>query len=151
MTNQPFGALSNPLIVDSSNPLPVTLSPSVSNTNPLPVTIVDAASTGTAQLGGKRITTTGTSVRLTATPYILQNGITITAGVSNTAFNTTSGSTGGVFAFGAGSSAVTNATDATGIGVPLQAGATLSIPSGVDISTVYFNGILGDTYFWAGN
>lgn len=116
----------------------------VSAANPLPVTLDAVIGNVTRFTGQVKIAVTGTAVQINATSYVMQNGVTITAGPNNTAPVFTAAGTGST----TGASNVTDVTDGTGNGNLIQPGATQSIGSGVNLNTVYVNGNAGDLFFY---
>lgn len=128
---------------DSSSAVIGTVS--INQTNPgvtNGVTIVPA--NVTRFTGQVKIAVTGTAVQINATSYVMQNGVTITAGPNNTAPVFTAGGTGST----TGASNVTDGTDGTGNGNLIQPGATQSIGSGVNLNAIYVNGNAGDLFFY---
>ena len=94
----------------------------------------------TRQIGQAVIAVTGTAVQLSATSYILQNGVIISAASGNN-------SAGGTI----GASGVTNAVNGTGNGVIVAPGASAAEGSGVNLNTIYVNGTAGDIFSFLGS
>lgn len=116
----------------------------VSPTNPLPVYSATPSADVTQQNFQAVIASSGTAVQFTATSYVLLNGATVTAHPLNTALTST---VGGVV----GPSTVTDSVAGTGVGSFLPPSGQVSYGPGVNINTIYVNGITGDKFSISGS
>ena len=95
----------------------------------------------TGQAGQVVITVTGTPVQLSATSQVLQNGLSIQ-------YTSITGSGSGTQGY---SSSLTNVITGSGNGKIIRSGATIGVPAGVNLNTIYVNGVAGDIFDFTGN
>jgi hypothetical protein len=107
---------------------------------PLVNAVVTPSSTVTAYYGQKAVAVAGTAVQLSATSYILQNGLIVTSLSSNTSTGLTIGNSG-----------VTNALTGSGNGTVLYPGGSISIGAGVNLNSIYINSTALDIITYAGS
>ncbi len=123
----------------SATNFPTTLATNSGDADANTIRVVQAANIGTWQKGQIKIAATGTAVQLSATSYVLKKGLTITA-------NTLNNSVGGAI----GSSSVNNTVDGSGNGDFIFPGQPKFVPPGVNLNTIYLNGVTNDAFSFSG-
>lgn len=106
--------------------------------SPIPVSFTSTPAA--LKVGQVVIAVTGTPVQLSNTNYILTNGLVISSLDTNNAARITIGLTG-----------LSNSVNGSGNGTFVSPGGSNSVPSGVNLNTVYVNGTAGDVIGYIGN